>query len=109
MKRLSDPQFGSVFLRTCRTVRIQRRNAPGVIAGEFCIRRASHVRGELSGKRAIVCGSAQGIRRACAVEIARLGAGVTLVARDEQTSETGSEICRPAQVKRTMQEMVRHV
>ncbi|UCF33005.1 MAG: hypothetical protein JSV78_11800 [Phycisphaerales bacterium] len=64
---------------------------------------------ELSGKRAIVCGSIQGIGRACAVEIARLGAGVTLVARDVLASETRSESCRPVHVKRITQEMVRHV
>ncbi len=38
----------------------------------------------LIGKRAIVCGASQGIGRACAEEFARLGARVTLVARDEQ-------------------------
>jgi len=37
----------------------------------------------LSGRRAIVCGSTQGIGRACAAVIARLGASVTLLARDE--------------------------
>jgi len=37
----------------------------------------------LSGKRAIVCGASQGIGRACAVELSKLGASVTLVARDE--------------------------
>ncbi len=36
----------------------------------------------LSGKRALVCGSTQGIGRACAVELAALGASVTLMARD---------------------------
>ncbi len=36
----------------------------------------------LAGKRALVCGSTQGIGRACADEFARLGAGVTLLARD---------------------------
>ena len=36
----------------------------------------------LSGRTAIVCGSTQGIGRACALELARRGAGVTLVARD---------------------------
>ena len=35
----------------------------------------------LEGKRAMVCGSTQGIGRACALEFARLGAQVTLVAR----------------------------
>ena len=37
----------------------------------------------LAGRRALVCGSTQGIGRACAVEFARLGADVTLMARDE--------------------------
>jgi 3-oxoacyl-[acyl-carrier protein] reductase len=37
----------------------------------------------LVGKRALVCGSTQGIGRACAHELALLGAGVTLVARNE--------------------------
>ena len=38
---------------------------------------------QLDGKRALVCGSSQGIGRACAVELARRGAAVTLVARNE--------------------------
>mgnify|MGYP003393491008 CR=1 FL=1 len=38
---------------------------------------------QLTDKRAIVCGSTQGIGRACAMLFARLGAQVTLVARDE--------------------------
>ncbi|MFQ5589785.1 MAG: SDR family oxidoreductase [Phycisphaerae bacterium] len=37
----------------------------------------------LGRKRAIVCGSTQGIGRACALRFADLGAHVTLVARDE--------------------------
>lgn len=37
----------------------------------------------LSGKHALVCGGAKGIGRACAFEIAALGAGVTILARDE--------------------------
>jgi 3-oxoacyl-[acyl-carrier protein] reductase len=36
----------------------------------------------LEGKNALVCGSTQGIGRACAIEMARLGAAVTLVARN---------------------------
>ena len=36
----------------------------------------------LEGKRALVCGSTQGIGRACALEFSRLGARVTLLARD---------------------------
>lgn len=39
---------------------------------------------DLSGKRAIVCGSTQGIGKACAIELAGLGASVTLVARNEE-------------------------
>lgn len=38
---------------------------------------------DLSGRRAIVCGSTQGIGRACAQALAELGASITLVARNE--------------------------
>lgn len=38
----------------------------------------------LEGKRAIVCGSTQGIGRAVAIELALLGASVTLIARNEE-------------------------
>ena len=38
---------------------------------------------DLGGCRAIVCGSTQGIGRACAQELAELGASITLVARNE--------------------------
>lgn len=38
----------------------------------------------LKGKNAIVCGSTQGIGKAAAVELASLGANITLVARDEK-------------------------
>jgi 3-oxoacyl-[acyl-carrier protein] reductase len=41
--------------------------------------------GLLEGKRALACGSTQGIGRACALEFARLGAAVTVMARNEQT------------------------
>ena len=37
----------------------------------------------LNGKTAIVCGSTQGIGKAAAIELARLGCNVVLVARDE--------------------------
>jgi len=37
----------------------------------------------LIGKNALVCGASQGIGKACAIEIARRGASVTVVARDE--------------------------
>jgi len=40
---------------------------------------------DLSGKRAIVCGSTQGIGKAIAIELASLGADVTLFARNSQT------------------------
>jgi 3-oxoacyl-[acyl-carrier protein] reductase len=39
---------------------------------------------DLNGRRAVVCGSTQGIGKASAIELALLGAHVTLVARDEQ-------------------------
>jgi 3-oxoacyl-[acyl-carrier protein] reductase len=38
---------------------------------------------DLSGKRALVCGASAGIGRACAVELALLGASVTVASRDE--------------------------
>lgn len=39
---------------------------------------------DLKNKRALVCGSTQGIGKATAMELAALGANVTLVARNEQ-------------------------
>ena len=39
---------------------------------------------DLRGKRAVVCGSTRGIGKAIAIELALLGASVTLFARDEQ-------------------------
>jgi len=39
---------------------------------------------DLTGKHAVVCGSTQGIGKATAIELASLGATVTLMARDEQ-------------------------
>jgi 3-oxoacyl-[acyl-carrier protein] reductase len=39
----------------------------------------------LTGKHALVCGSTQGIGKASAVELAKLGADITLVARNENT------------------------
>lgn len=38
----------------------------------------------LKGKRALVCGSTQGIGKAIAIELANLGASITLLARNEQ-------------------------
>lgn len=39
---------------------------------------------DLTGKRAVVCGSTQGIGKASAVELAALGASITLVSRNEE-------------------------
>jgi len=39
---------------------------------------------DLTGKRALICGSSQGIGRAAAIQLALLGASVTLVARNEE-------------------------
>ncbi len=39
---------------------------------------------DLTGKRALVCGSTQGIGKASAMELAKLGANITLVARNEE-------------------------
>ena len=39
---------------------------------------------DLTGKRALVCGSSQGIGKATAIELALLGASITLVARNEE-------------------------
>lgn len=43
------------------------------------------MKGVLAGKSALVGGGSQGIGRACAIELAKLGASVTLMARDEKT------------------------
>jgi len=39
---------------------------------------------KLDGKNAVVCGSTQGIGKASAIELALLGADITLIARDEK-------------------------
>ncbi|HAD96714.1 MAG TPA: short-chain dehydrogenase [Cryomorphaceae bacterium] len=41
----------------------------------------------LSGKKALVCGSSDGIGKAAAMELARMGAAVTLLARNEEKLE----------------------
>lgn len=43
---------------------------------------------DLRNKRALVCGSSQGIGKACAVELAELGASVTLFARNAPALES---------------------
>lgn len=42
---------------------------------------------DLSGKRALVCGSSQGIGKASAIELAKMGASITLLARNKETLE----------------------
>jgi len=42
----------------------------------------------LVGKNALVCGSSQGIGKACAIELANLGATVTLFSRNQASLET---------------------
>lgn len=43
---------------------------------------------DLSGKHALVCGGSQGIGKAAAIELARLGASVTLLSRTEKSLRT---------------------
>jgi 3-oxoacyl-[acyl-carrier protein] reductase len=43
---------------------------------------------DLTGKKALVCGSTQGIGKASAIELALLGASVTLLARNEEKLKT---------------------
>ena len=39
---------------------------------------------DLTGKNAIVCGSTQGIGKAVAIQLAKMGTNIVLIARDEQ-------------------------
>src|SRR5438477_12490484 len=51
----------------------------------------------LKGRRALVCGSTQGIGKACAFELAALGSEVTLLARnEEQLKAVAAELPREA-------------
>lgn len=50
---------------------------------------------DLTGKNALVCGSSKGIGKACAIELANLGASVTLVARSaDLLAETQAKLDR---------------
>ena len=49
---------------------------------------------DLSGRRALVCGASSGIGRACALEFARAGADVVVLARNEQKLATLCEELR---------------
>lgn len=54
----------------------------------------------LRGRQAIVCGASQGIGLACAQEIAKLGAAVTLVARNDQSlKQAAGQLDRSAEQK----------
>ena len=46
---------------------------------------------DLAGKNALVCGSTQGIGLATAIELANLGANVTLLARNTERLATALE------------------
>lgn len=77
---------------------------------------------DLSGKRALVCGSTQGIGKAIAIELAKSHAAVTLVARNEEAlKETAAfliknypnahdfmvaDFTNPAEVQKTVQSYI---
>jgi 3-oxoacyl-[acyl-carrier protein] reductase len=77
---------------------------------------------DLKNRRAVVCGSTQGIGRAVAMELALMGANVTLVARNEQSlkqtkselSDNGSQLhsylcvdfSNPAQLKELIEQFI---
>ena len=55
---------------------------------------------DLQGKRALACGSTQGIGRACAEELAAAGAEVILLARNEESLQgTVAELPTPRDQK----------
>jgi 3-oxoacyl-[acyl-carrier protein] reductase len=63
------------------------------IQGSFKLLFTGNMNLDLTGKRAVVCGSTQGIGKASAIELASLGASVTLMARNEEKlKETLAEL-----------------
>jgi 3-oxoacyl-[acyl-carrier protein] reductase len=54
------------------------------VSGSFIFTKNQNMNLDLTGKRAMVCGSTQGIGKAAAIELALLGASVVLVARNEE-------------------------
>src|SRR5689334_3361607 len=73
-----------------------RRGTPHEPLGHPACRYRSPMDISLVGKRALVCGSTQGIGRAAATELASLGARVTMVARDEDRLRlAAAELPRP--------------
>lgn len=64
---------------------------PDCLFAGFCVHLPMNL--SLAGKTAIVCGSTSGIGRACALELASLGAGIILIARDEaKLTETAASL-----------------
>lgn len=63
------------------------------IQGSFKLLFADTMNLDLTGKHAVVCGSTQGIGKASAMELAALGASITLMARNEEKlKQTLSEL-----------------
>ena len=54
----------------------------------------------LTGKRAVVCGSTQGIGKASAIELALLGASITLIARNEESLQSVMKELKSSEVQK---------